>query len=135
MIDVLGVFTVYSNGKKIAQIKNKITDGGLSVIAKRVGGVAASELTHLAAGSDGTTVTGTETELGEEFGRVSKTAQSVAGPILSVSFVALEGELNGNIQELGIYAGDVLFNRVLWSHAKTNAEQLTFNYTLTVGRA
>lgn len=145
MIDCIkykGKYVIETPTERI-EINNAITDGMLSAVAMALAGAQNVHVKYIALGLDDTAVTGTETQLGNEFYRQSYTDQSVADNTLTTTFVLLGGEAIGNIREIGVFSGDdatdvantgILVSRVLWMHNKTAGEEITITRTDMVGR-
>lgn len=139
-----GIYAIEINGRKVAEIKNIITNLGLGMLAKALIGAGSCEIKYLAIGSSATAVAANQTKLGSETARFALASSSVSGVVATTVFNILSGEGNGTIREIGIFGGDnatgeadsgTMLSRVLWSHTKTSSEEITITRTDTFGRA
>lgn len=139
-----GVYEIAVNGRPVARIKNMITNAGLAAMAKAAAGTDSMEIKYLAIGSGSNAVEATQTKLVNETARFAVASRSSSGAVTTTVFNMLAGEGVGQIEELGIYVGaaasseadsGTLLSRVLWSHDKSNSEEITITRTDTFGRA
>lgn len=139
-----GMYDIRINGRRAARIKNMITNAGLAAMAKAMAGIDSLEVKYLAIGSSSAAVAATQTKLGNETGRFAVASRGASGAVATTVFNILAGEGIGQIEELGIIVGDdatgeadtgTLLSRVLWSHDKSNSEEITITRTDTFGRA
>lgn len=116
-----------------APIKGKLRDG-------LFGDTVALNINYFAVGSDGTAVTGAETQLGTEIKRVTLLSITKNGAVdLDAIAELLDTDGALTIRELGFFAGGTasansgsLVTRILYSRDKTNLESIQFNYALGV---
>ena len=139
-----GEYRITINGTDVACIKNMITNAGLAALAKALTGLASAEIKYLAIGSSSTAVSASQTKLVNETARFALASASSNGAVTTTVFNILAGEGNGSIKEIGIFCGEnatsarnsgTMLSRILWSHDKTNSEEITVTRTDTFGRA
>lgn len=130
-----GIYKIYINSEHKETIKNRVMDNVLDKLAECLRGTSPNlEIKYLAFGGSSTAITGLETKLGSEFFRCAITNQSkTATAEITTEFNILSTEAVGQIEEIGIFGGSTasitansgtLISRILWSHGKTNAEEL-----------
>jgi hypothetical protein len=145
-----GVFEINIKNKSTGEVKteeihNRLMNIALQELVKPLTGTAANlEIKYLALGTGSTAVTDNDTELDTELFRTTDTSLSATatGQVTS-EFVVLDSEATGNITEIGIFGGTsatltadvgILISRILWTHTKTNSEEITFRRIDTLTR-
>lgn len=135
-----GSYEIRTNGELTAIVRNTIMQAVLTQFRDALKGTTpALQITHLAIGTSGAAITGTETQLGAELFRTPIAAQSdSAYNKLQTSFVVLDTEAVGTWAEIGIFCGGTstpnsgtLLSRILYSKVKTASEEITITRTDT----
>lgn len=124
--------------KKI--IKNRITDNAITELMLPLYTTASTPnmlIKYIAFGTSSTPVSTADTQLYAESSRFSPTVsptKTTTGEV-KTEFTILATEAVGQIEEIGIFCGDtasatantgLMLSRILWSHNKTNTEEIIF---------
>lgn len=146
----LGQFNlkVIKNGVVIEEIDftNLITNAYLDELTKVPMGLTPDfEIKYIAIGTDNTTPTVTDTQLGNEIFRKQVTSKSKTGTgEVTTIFVIIDSEAVAQWEEIGIFVGSsattsansgVLASRVLYSRNKTALEEVQATRKDIFGRA
>lgn len=126
-------------------INNTITDNGLNFFRDCLRGVITdAQLKYIAVGTSSTTVTTSDTQLGNEVFRKQIYSRSAGTTGQCISIGILEDtEANYSIAEIGVFAGTtasaiansgIMVSRVLYSRVKSNLESIQIQRTDTIGR-
>jgi hypothetical protein len=127
---------------KINRVMNTVLDKLRSVLE----GVAPNlEIKYLALGTGNTAIADTDSVLDTEIFRTLYVARdnTIGTGKISHTFVVLDSEAVGTIEEIGIFGGSTasgtvdtgtLISRILWHKIKTNQEEIQFIRTDTIGR-
>jgi len=118
-------------------IKNRVMNTALDELIKVLNGETTDlEISYMALGTGSTAVTNTDTKLATEIFRTPLTEKTVSGTgQLTTTFIVLDVEAVSQIEEIGIFGGSTatgtvdagtLISRILWSHTKTNSEEIQF---------
>jgi hypothetical protein len=137
-----GVFEIKIKDKLTGEVKteevhNRMMNMALQELVKPLTGTAANlEIKYLALGTGSTAVTDNDAALATEIFRTPDTflSANATGQVTS-EFVVLDSEATGNITEIGIFGGTsatltanvgICISRILWTHTKTDSEEITF---------
>lgn len=122
-----------NNLKEEREIKNLVVDTGINYISERMINNDFSPMTHMAAGTDGTTQAANNTGLGNEIGRVVFDAtfpQKDGADKIIYEATFGQGVATGGIQEVGIFnAGS---NGIMLCRTTFNVVNKDANDTITV---
>ena len=124
-------------------INNTITSAGKNLLAKALRESTDCEIKFIGIGSDSTTPTTSDTQLGTETFRKAVTSQVAGSTGVTITnlYVAPE-EAVGTIAEIGFFSGSTasattdsgtLYARVLYSRTKTAVESIQIERTDTIG--
>jgi len=120
------------------------TNGWLNLLRAGMAGSDSPKVTYVALGSGTTAPTAADTQLVTELFRKSVTSYSTGstGEVLVSVFVGPSDFVGGDIEEVGLFAGNsatntpnsgILIARGLWSHpSKSSSESITFTLDATV---
>lgn len=148
-IKINGIYRIYSIKNKIKKQIDEISNLIMDDVHEKVSNAfadndfgASYEIMHLGIGDDDTTVTGTDTTLGNEVYRVPYVLRDIStSKIITTEFFITESEFSGDIEELGVFAGHQstgttdsgnLLSHVLWSYTKSSSEEVLVEYELTI---
>ena len=121
----------------VLDLKNQIQAAGVNMLRDALQGLVTDlQIKYLAWGTDATANTGTMTQLVAESGRKAVTLQTSgsAGVAVSTSYLSPFDAVGVAIKELGWFAGalttatpnsGIMVARTLYSHTKTNLENIT----------
>jgi hypothetical protein len=142
-----GIYNFFSINPKtkekthLATINNLITNLALDNWANALRGyhTYSNTIFYLAIGNDNSAVSASDTQLGNELYRVPVVSYNVSVTKQCVTdfFITDQGFV-GQIEEVGIFTNDTatatantgdMLSRVLWSHNKTNSEEILIQRT------
>lgn len=149
-----GIIKNKSKWKKIDEVENIITDWTINTLALSLMGQnpidAGVRIKHCAIGTDNTAATASDETLGTEVFRVPYAAyrNSSNGTVVHDFYIG-DTEYVGDIEEIGIFAGDYSFDwnvgagkdtgelisRALWDYTKNGSEQLVIQRIDQLSRA
>lgn len=127
-------------------IQNTIMDGGLNLLRDALySNTTDSKIRYIAVGTSSTSITTTQTQLGNEILRkpIYSSSQIGTGSVQNVAII-FESEAVAQIEEIGVFAGStastatnsgVMISRILYSRNKSNLESIQIQRTDTIGRA
>lgn len=122
--------------KQQAEVPNLVVTTGKNFIASRMKDATAGVMSHMAVGTDNTTVVVADTTLGAELARVALASTTVTGN--SVEYVAAypAGTGTGALEEAGIFnassAGTMLCRTVFAVINKGASDSMTITWTVQV---
>jgi len=119
-----------------------ITKDGLNLLRDGLFDGTSIEINYMAAGDDGTAVTGLETSLGNEIIRVALSSANKPQDFkVQTIFDLLDSDGALTVREIGFYSGGTiaadsgtLISRVLYSRDKSSIESIQFNRDDIIGR-
>jgi hypothetical protein len=116
---------------------NLVVTTGKNFTASRMVGTASDIMSHMAVGSDNTAAAVGNTALGAELGRVSLTAGTASGNVVTYTATFGAGVGTGGIQEAGIFnasSGGTMLCRVVFAVVNKGAnDTMAITWTVTVG--
>ena len=122
--------------KQYLEVDNLVVDVGLDYIASRMKDATATAMSHMAAGSDGTTPAGGNTALGTELGRVALTSTTVTSNVVEYIATFGAGTATGAIEEAGILnagSGGTMLCRTTFAVVnKGAADAMSITWEVTV---
>lgn len=122
--------------KQYLEVDNLVVDVGLDYIASRMKDATATAMSHMAAGSDGTTPAAGNTALGTELGRVALTSTTVTSNVVEYIATFGAGTATGAIEEAGIFnagSGGTMLCRTTFAVVnKGAADAMSITWEVTV---
>lgn len=122
--------------KQYLEVDNLVVDVGLDYIASRMKDATATAMSHMAAGSDGTTPAAGNTALGSELGRVALTSTTVTSNVVEYIATFGAGTATGAIEEAGIFnagSGGTMLCRTTFAVVnKGAADAMSITWEVTV---
>ena len=122
--------------KQYLEVDNLVVDVGLDYIASRMKDATATAMSHMAAGSDGTTPAAGNTALGSELGRVALTSTTVTSNVVEYIATFGAGTATGAIEEAGILnarSGGTMLCRTTFAVVnKGAADAMSITWEVTV---
>ena len=116
---------------------NLVVTTGKDFTASRMVGTVSNIMSHMAVGSDNTAAAVGNTALGAELGRVSLTAGTASGNVVTYTATFGAGVGTGGIQEAGIFnasSGGTMLCRVVFAVVnKGSNDTMAITWTVTVG--
>lgn len=136
------VLTHAETGEKIVKrYRNRVVNGGLELIARRLSGEGNDcEIGYAAVGTDATPPAAGDAALGSELARKPLTTLSRDGSRVNYSVYFSTLEANGDLKEFAVFAdgatgtpgSGTMFNRALINVSKTAAYTMTIMGSFTI---
>lgn len=131
---------VREHGKliKVVELDNVLTElYRTAIINNLMSGVGGLEMKYFAVGTDDTTATANDTQLGAEIFRSTPTSQQRVGNTLVTIWVLTPEQANAHLKEIGVFIGSAnaslnsgtLMSRINIDILKTRAVEVTFKRT------
>ena len=135
-LKLTGKLSIAINNEVVQEIPNVVVTDGKGYVASRMKDATATAMSHMAIGTDSTAAAASDSDLGNESGRVSLTSTTVTDN--EVEYVATFGAGTGTgaITEAGILnaasSGTLLCRTVFSVVNKGAADSMTITWTVTV---
>lgn len=132
----IDVFNPDGTLKESREIDNLVVTVGKEFIASRMVGTAASVMSHMAVGTDGTAPVAGNTTLGAEAARVALTSGTASGAVATFIATFGAGTGTGALTEAGIFnagsAGTMLCRTTFAVVNKGASDAMTITWTVTI---